>query len=437
MIQALLRTPAPRLNQPTVFKLPCGLTLIAEQMPIDVVTLDIWARVGSAMEPDEINGMAHFLEHMVFKGTERLKAGEFEQRVEARGASMNAATSQDYTHFYITTAPKDFEELAPLQLDLVFNPLIPDPDFEPERQVVLEEILRSEDNPQRRGYRHMIESCFERLPYRRQVLGPAAVVETVTPAQMREFHARWYRPENLTIVAVGNLPVETLRRTVEAAIPEHFKTAQTNPAPHSSPSLPPSALLPEPPLQQVQRHEFTDPALQQTRMSMSWRVPGLQHIDDTYSLDVLASILSQGRTSRLVQDLREQRSLVTSVSASNADYWAQGLFTISTRLEAENLEAVEALIVEHLHRLRNTPVTEAEISRVRTQVANRFVFGNERPSDRAGLYGYYQTLMGDLEPAFNYPEIIRSITAEDLQEAALRYLNPEAYTFVVIRPEAK
>jgi zinc protease len=431
MTQALLRTLAPRLNNPTLLKLPCGLTIIAEQMPIDVVTLDVWARVGSAMEPDEINGMAHFLEHMVFKGTEHLKAGEFEQRVEERGAVMNAATSQDYTHFYITTAPKDFEELAPLQLDLVFNPTIPEIDFEPERQVVLEEILRSEDSPQRRGYRHMIESCFERLPYRRQVLGPSAVIAAVTPQQMRDFHAQWYTPQNLTVVAVGNLPVETMVETIKKSVSASF-AART-----SSPLLPTSAVLPEAPLGEIGRYEFTDPALQQTRLMMSWRVPGLQHVDDTYSLDMLASILSQGRTSRLIQDLREQRALVTSVSASNADYWAQGLFTISARLQAENLEVVEALIVEHLNRLRHSPVTQAEMARVQTQVANRFVFGNERPSDRAGLYGYYQTLMGDLEPAFNYPEIIRSITTDDLQEAAQRYLNPEAYTLVIIRPEVK
>lgn len=431
MTTALLQTLPPRLNQPSVFTLPCGLTIIAEQMPIDVVTLDVWARVGSAMEPDEINGMAHFLEHMVFKGTERLRAGEFERRVEERGAVMNAATSQDYTHFYITTAPKDFEELAPLQLDLVLNPTIPEGDFEPERQVVLEEILRSEDSPQRRSYRHMIESCFERLPYRRQVLGPAAVIEQVTAQQMRDFHRQWYTPQNLTLVAVGNLPVEAMVKTISDSIPAHFQARQ------SSPVMPPVAVLPESPFSRIRRHGFTDPTLQQARLMLSWRVPGLQHIGDTYALDILASILSQGRTSRLIQELREQRALVTTISASNADYWAQGLFTISARLKPENLEAVEALVVEHLNRLRNTPVTEAEISRVRTQVANRFVFGNERPSDRAGLYGYYQTLMGDLEPAFNYPEIIRSITAEDLQAAAQKYLNPEAYTLVAIHPEAK
>lgn len=431
MTLALLQTLAPRLNQPTVLKLPCGLTIIAEQMPIDVVTLDVWARVGSAMESDDINGMAHFLEHMVFKGTERLTAGEFERRVEERGATMNASTSQDYTHFYITTAPKDFAELAPLQLDLVFNPTIPEADFEPERQVVLEEILRAEDSPQRRSYRHLIENCFERLPYRRQVLGPATVIEQVTPQQMRTFHAQWYRPQNLTIVAVGNLSVETMVNIISSALPAHFETLT------SAPVLPPTAVLPEPYFQEVARHAFTDPTAQQARLMLSWRVPGLQHIDETYTLDVLASILSQGRTSRLVQDLREQRALVTSISASNADYWAQGVFTISARLQPENLAEVEAAILDHLERLRSWPVTEAEIARVRTQVTNRFVFGNERPSDRAGLYGYYQTLLGDLEPAFHYPDIIREITGDDLQAAAQKYLTPDAYSLVTIHPDAK
>ena len=107
------------LNSPTVHTLPNGLTIIAEQMPIEAVNLNIWLNVGSCQEADSINGMAHFLEHMVFKGTPRLVAGEFERLIEERGAVTNAATSHDYTHYYITTAPKDFAALAPLQIDVV------------------------------------------------------------------------------------------------------------------------------------------------------------------------------------------------------------------------------------------------------------------------------------------------------------------------------
>ncbi len=429
MSLALVNSVAPRLNNPVIHSLPNGLQIIAEQMPVEVMALDIWARVGSAIEPEPINGMAHFLEHMVFKGTDRLRAGEFERRVEERGAVMNASTSQDYTHFYITTAPQDFATLAPLQLDLVFNPAIPDSEFESERQVVLEEIRRSEDSPQRRTYSRMIESTFERLPYRRSVLGPQSVIEQVTPDQMRSFYQNWYTPQNLTIVAVGNLPVEAIIETVIENIPQGLSDRR------SHPQTPLAHAIPEPKFTQIHRHEFVDPTLQQARLLMTWRVPGLQHLDDTYPLDILSSILSHGRTSRLVQDLRETRSLVTSISAGNTDYWTQGIFTISARLPEENLAAAEAAILEHIRALQTTPVREAELERVRTQVANRFVFGNERPSDRTGLYGFYQTLVGDLEPAFHYPQIIRKITAETVQAAVQEYLSPEACCIVTIRPE--
>jgi zinc protease len=111
-------TKLPRLNAPQLHHLPNGLTIVAEQMPIDAINLNLWLNVGSYLEPDAINGMAHFLEHMIFKGTEQLQSGEFERRIEQRGAITNAATSQDYTHYYLTCAPSDFMELAPLQMDV-------------------------------------------------------------------------------------------------------------------------------------------------------------------------------------------------------------------------------------------------------------------------------------------------------------------------------
>ncbi len=193
---------------PTIVNLANGLTIIAEQMPVDAVNLNVWLNVGSALESNEINGMAHFLEHMVFKGTPTLKNGEFEQRIEQRGAVTNAATSQEYTHFYITSAPDDFADLVPLQLDVIFNPIIEDGAFGREKLVVLEEIRRSHDNPNRRTFYRAMKTCFNTLPYRRPVLGPAEVIEGLTSQQMREFHGSCYQPNSVTAVAVGNLPVK-------------------------------------------------------------------------------------------------------------------------------------------------------------------------------------------------------------------------------------
>ncbi|HEY9656251.1 MAG TPA: pitrilysin family protein, partial [Crinalium sp.] len=167
-----LRKPAAQpLNAPTLHRLANGLTIVAEQMPVDAVNLNVWLNVGSAVETDSINGMAHFLEHMIFKGTAQLQSGEFERCIEQRGAVTNAATSQDYTHYYITTAPQDFADLAPLQIDVLMNASIPDDGFERERHVVLEEMRRSQDNVRRRTFQQATELTFDRLPYRRQVLG--------------------------------------------------------------------------------------------------------------------------------------------------------------------------------------------------------------------------------------------------------------------------
>jgi zinc protease len=431
MTATLLKSSTSPLNAPTIHRLANGLTIIAEQMPTEAVSLNIWLNVGSAVESDGINGMAHFLEHMIFKGTAKLKSGEFERSIEQRGAVTNAATSQDYTHYYITTAPKDFAELAPLQVDVVMNAAIPDAAFERERQVVLEEIRRSQDNPRRRSFHHATELTFDRLPYRRHVLGPAEVVENLTAQQMRDFHANWYQPQSITACVVGNLPVENLIQTVEDSF-QQATLKQVNPC------LPTRQFLaPETPFTEIVRREVTDDSLQQARLIMIWRVPGLNDLPETYALDVLASVLSRGRTSRLVRDLREDRGLVSTISASNMSYLHQGAFYISAQLPTENLAVVEAAIAQHLQTLQTDLITEFEIAKTRTRTTNSFVFGNETPSDRSGLYGYYHTLLRDLEPAIHYPDYIQAIEAEAVQVAVQRYLSPTAYGIVTIRPGAE
>lgn len=421
------------MTAPTLQRFSNGLTVIAEQMPVEAVNLSLWFRVGSAMESDAINGMAHYLEHMIFKGSSQLPTGEFERRIEARGGVTNASTSQDYTHFFITTAPQDFKALAPLQIELVMNPLLTDAEFERERPVILEEILRSNDNPRRRTFYRSMELAFERLPYRRPVLGPASVIKALTPQQMREFHGYWYQPDRIVAVAVGNLPVEELIQTVVDGFDQAL-AHRAMPAPGTFKGANIYRSVPEAPFSGIQRVDYVDTALQQARLVMNWRVPGLADVEQTHTLDVLTSVLGRGRTSRLVQDLREDRQLVTSISASNLTYWQQGVFSISAHLPVENLSVVEAAIADHIHRVYQEPITENELRRIQTQVANRYVFASESPSDRAGLYGYYQTLTGHLDHALRYPAHIQQLTAQEIQAATQQYLSSDAYGILQVRP---
>ncbi len=405
-------------------------------MPIDAVNLSLWLNIGSRVESDSINGMAHFLEHMIFKGTPRIGCGEFERLIEERGAVTNAATSQDYTHYYITTAPNDFATLAPLQIELVMNPSLQDDHFDRERAVILEEIRRAQDSPGRRMFYRSMEMSFDRLPYRRPVLGPLGVVEGLTAEQMRAFHHTWYQPQNMTVVAVGNLPVEALIRVVEESFNQALASGNRD---YSSPALAlqaPSTKA-EQPFQAVRRTEYSDEALQQARLVIGWRVPGMCELEQTYPLDVAASVLSQGRTARLIDDLRERRHLVNTIAASNMTFGNQGVLYISAQVLVENLAKAEAAILEHIQRLHEAPVTADELRRVQTQVANRYVFGSETPSDRANLYGYYQAMTGDIRHALNYPESIRRVSAEDVQAAVQRYLPLDAYGVVTAKPVSK
>ncbi len=416
-------TIAPPATAPTQHILPNGIKIIAEQVPVDAVNLSIWVNVGSAVESDEINGMAHFLEHMVFKGSDRLGLGEFEREIESHGGNTNAATSQDYTHFYINVAPKDFAKLAPLQLDIVLKASIPDEEFQRERHVVLEEIRRSEDNPDRRIYRHISEMIYEQLPYRRPVLGRVEIVSTVTPEQMRAFHRKWYAPQNMTISVVGNLPVMEMI----GVIANYFEgeAIADKPVAHT--------FTPERPFETIVRREIIDSSLKQARLSMTWRVPGLVELSETYPLSILASILGSGRTSRMIQDLRENRRIVDRISVSNSAMRWQGTFQVFTKLNIENVAIVEQIIREHILKLHETPVTDEELAKIRIQVSNRFVFGNESPRERAGIYGYYDRIVGSLEPALNYPDLIKAITKEDIQAAVRKYLNPDAYGILIVK----
>ncbi|HBC43534.1 MAG TPA: peptidase M16 [Pseudanabaena sp.] len=412
------------LSTPTQYVLPNGIKIIAEQIPVDAVNLSIWVDVGSAVETDDINGMAHFLEHMVFKGSDRLALGEFEQAIESHGGNTNAATSQDYTHFYINVAPKDFAKLAPLQLDIVLRASLPDEEFQRERHVVLEEIRRSEDNPDRRIYRHISELVYEQLPYRRAVLGPVDVIEKVTSEQMKSFHRQWYAPQNMTIAVVGNLPVSEMIGVIANYFEEDVIVDKPQP----------KTFIPEKPFTEIVRREVTDKSLNQARLSMTWRVAGLNNLVETYPLSILANILGSGRTSRMVQDLRENRRIVDRISVSNSAMRWQGNFQVFAKLNVEDVAIVEEAIREHIRQLHEVPVTDEELAKIRTQVSNRFIFGNESPKERAGIYGYYDRIVGSLEPALNYPDLIKSITKEDIQSAVRKYLNPDAYGILIVKP---
>ncbi|MFQ3614540.1 MAG: pitrilysin family protein, partial [Cyanobacteriota bacterium] len=207
---------SPRLLPAHTHRLSNGLSVILHPIPItDSVTVDIWVQTGGRNEPLEWLGLSHFLEHMVFKGNDRLAPGELDRAIEGRGGVTNAATSQDYTHYYITVAAGDLPESLPYLAEVVLRAGIPADEFERERQVVLEEIRRAADNPDYNAYQQLMQTAYGDHPYGRPVLGTPASLMDLTPELMRTYHQGWYRPEQMTVVVTGGIDPERALALVE------------------------------------------------------------------------------------------------------------------------------------------------------------------------------------------------------------------------------
>lgn len=414
-----------------------GLTIITEQVPVPAVTVNVWLRVGSAMETPEINGMAHFLEHMIFKGSRLVGLGEFERILESKGGNTNAATSYEYTHYYFTATCDDFAEILPLQLDLVTHPSLPPQEFERERRVIQEEIRRAATNPRRHLWEKTLQLCFPSLPYHRPILGDETVIANLTLPQMRAFHQLWYQPTNTVVVAVGDLPEDYMTDAIIKSYHPHFppeKQENRLPPPTLKDKPSPYPPFPEPPFTSTVEYSYRDSRLQQARMILFWRVPGLQEFQQTLMLDVLAAIIGRGRLSRLVWDLRENRRLVSRITATNISYQLQGIFYISAQLPQENIPQVRKAIENHLQSIQSHGIREEELNRVKHNVASSFIFQQEKPSDRSNLYGYYYSQLASLKEALEYPQYIQQLLPHHLQQAAHQYLSPDAYGLVIALP---
>ncbi|MGB3695634.1 MAG: pitrilysin family protein [Spirulinaceae cyanobacterium] len=419
----------------SIFKLDNGLTVIHQQIAATpVVVADVWVKAGAIREPLEWSGMAHFLEHMVFKGTKRIAPGMFDQIIESRGGITNAATGHDYAHFYLTTASTYLGDTLPHLGEILLQAEIHEVEFMREREVVIEEMYSCYDDPDWLGFQALCSTLYQQHPYGRSILGEEEQLKGYTPNQMRCFHASHYQPENITVSLVGGVcQEEALSLATEAF--GNFKTRSESP---------PCLVEAEPPLTENRRRELHLPRLEQARLLMAWIGPGIGEtvgslidikaqspLKDAYSLDLLAAILASGRSSRLVRELREEKRLIQDISCDFSLQQDSSLFTISAWLDAENLEEVETIIRNRLQELQTTPVKPEELNRSKRLLCNDYAFSTETPSQLAGLYGYYNTV-ATAELSVVYPFGIQRTTELDLQRIANQYLSPERYAVTVV-----
>ena len=409
----------------SVFKIDNGLTLIHQEISTTpVVVADIWVRAGATLEPESWCGMAHFLEHMIFKGTKTLKAGVFDRTIESKGGVSNAATSYDYAHYSLTTASTYLEETLPLMGELLLNAAIPEEEFNSERNVVLEEIRQASDNPDWIGFQALYKNIYQQHPYGRSVLGSEENIASHKVQQLRTFHRAHYQPSNMTVAIAGGINSSKAWELVNQAF------NQFAPPPTDFP-FPKKATKPK--ISGIRRQEIQLPRIEQARLMMAWVAPGVEKLRVGYALDLLSVILAGGRTSRLVWDLREEQQLVSGIYSSFSLQEQSSLFTINAWLESEQLERVEALIRLHLQDLINWKINEQELTRAKRILCNDYAFSTETPNQLAGLYGYYNTI-ATASLSVTYPQQIQSFDVKELQNIASKYLSVDNYAVTVIKP---
>lgn len=391
--------------------LDCGAALVHKEVrSAPIVAIDIWVHTGAIHDPEPGFGLSHFYEHMFFKGTERHGVGEMDRIITSLGGYNNAATSLDYTHYYVVLPAAGWRQALDVLLDSLRNPVFDPAEIERERAVIVEEIKRHEDNPWSKIYEEFTHAAFNRCPYRRSVLGTENSLQTIQRDTFLQYLNERYRPENISLCVVGDIAYEEL----EDACNELLGGPLNDPIPSLSLTW---DLIVEPQDVVVERD------VNQSYLLIGYPTPGIYTTLDEYTFDLLSIILGEGCSSRLHRRLHDQLGLVSSVSCTSWTMKYAGLFLIEAVTEDDKLERVESEIQDELRRIRNT-LTKDELAKAKSITRADYAFSNEKMISIAHTYGYSRVTV-NIEHAIRYLDRIEAVTVEQIQDSIDRLILPQ------------
>ena len=408
----------------TVQKLANGQTVVVYEIHNNpIVTIDTWIKTGSINENDKNNGISHFLEHLFFKGTKAHPVGEIDKILESKGAIVNAATSKDFTHYYITIPSENFNTALDLHSDMLLNPQIPRKELEKERKVVLEEISKDGNTPSRKVYDNLNDLMYITHPYRRKVIGTEENIGIMRREEILDYFNKFYSPSNMVTIVVGDVDTQKVLDKIQKNFNQDYKKAIK------------TSYKKEHQLQSQKRKIEYSSETQSGYMMIGFRgVDIVNH--DTYALDVLSEILGGGNSSKLYRDIKEQKGLAYSISASNSSFKDDGLFFVTANFIPSNEKKLEDAIFSVISYIQKYGVTEEELDIAKKKIINETFYSRESTANIASELGYVMTLTGNPDFYSNYINEINKVTTRDVQAAAQRYLGLNRSALSVILPDS-
>lgn len=410
-------------SQAQMYKLDNGQTVVVQEVKNNpIVTIDTWIKTGSIDEEDSNNGVAHFLEHLFFKGTKTHEPGEFDKILETKGAITNAATSKDFTHYYITIPSKDFDLAMDLHGDMILHPLIPRKEMEKERKVVLEEISKDLNSPTKIMQDNLNSMLYTTHPYKRKVIGRSDVIETITRDQVLNFYNKNYSPSNMVTVIIGdvdaNHAIEKTKETFNAEYKKQTKTIYTKEAPLTK---------------QQKKVEYLD--TESGYMVIGFRGTPIDD-KDSYALDVLATILGDGRSSVLNQVLKEKKRIAFSVDAGNSTFRDDGIFYISANYEPTKCKIVQDTIFNEIEKIQKNGVTDDQLKLAKNIIERSTYYSRESITNIATEIGYTMALTNDIKFYDTYLDNIKNVSKEDVKKVAEKYLGINRSAVSIVLPKS-
>lgn len=407
----------------------------------DMVNVSSWVKTGSINEDDYNNGISHFLEHLMFKGTNTYKVGEFDRMLESKGAIVNAATWKDYTFYYVTLPKgidnKDFNLAVELHADMMMNPVFPAEELgapfdindntvtdKRERHVVIEEIRMRKDQPWTKVYNQCNRNMYTSHPYKRDVIGTPEIISQVTREDIDNYYRKYYTPKNLTTIIVGDFNHEEVLNT----ICEKFNFPDRVQGENRVNEI-------DKPVSETKYVE-SQANVQTSYLMFGWLGPLAKDLKATICLDLISMIFGDGTSSRLQQNLIEKlpEKIFNYISSEHYQFKDGNNFFIQANFNSEYKEKAVELVKSELNKLLTERITEEELLKAKKRTKSRFAYSAETVSEIGETIGYYMTVCDDLKLIEDYLVDLDSISVADLEETINRYLSVNNAVISVLVP---